>query len=140
MNNLSLKSIIRIITLISIPLGILTLMSLVNLVFPFMNGGYLPFVYSVIFFLIFVLPQIIRYCYVKNVCDSSELIYGEIVEKIRANLDLGGWVYKIRITGTNTILTTQTSFKLAVKLEVNDKVSMYYDIKNCEALIASKIG
>lgn len=139
MDNLTIKSILYKIKLITTICLIFLIIGLINIVSKVMLVGLIFIIYSVICFMIFTLPLMVRYFYVKNVCKKSQLIEGEVVEKIKASFDLGGYLYKVRIINTNTILNAQVILNSVSEINVKDMVTFCYDIGHNEALIQSKI-
>lgn len=77
----------------------------------------------------------VRYFYVKNVCKRSQLIEGEVVEKIKTSFDLGGYLYKVRINNTNTILNAQIILNSVSEINIKDMWTFCYDVGHNEALI-----
>lgn len=139
MDNLTIKSILYKIKLITTICLIFLIIGLINIVSKVMLVGLIFIIYSVICFMIFTLPLMVRYFYVKNVCKKSQLIGGEVVEKIKASFDLGGYLYKVRINNTNTILNAQVILNSVSEINVKDMVTFCYDVTHNEALIQSKI-
>lgn len=139
MDNLTIKSILYKIKLITTICLIFLIIGLINIVSKVMLVGFIFIIYSVICFMIFTLPLMVRYFYVKNVCKKSQLIEGEVVEKIKASFDLGGYLYKVRINNTNTILNAQVIINSVSEINVKDMVTFCYDVDHNEALIQSKI-
>ena len=139
MDNLTIKSILYKIKLITTICLIFLIIGLINIVSKVMLVGLIFIMYSVICFMIFTLPLMVRYFYVKNVCKKSQLIEGEVVEKTKASFDLGGYLYKVRINNTNTILNAQVILNSVSEINVKDMVTFCYDVTHNEALIQSKI-
>lgn len=139
MDNLTIKSILYKIKIITTICLIFLIIGLINIVSKVMLVGLIFIIYSVICFMIFTLPLMVRYFYVKNVCKKSQLIVGEVVEKIKASFDLGGYLYKVRINNTNTILNAQVIINSVSEINVKDMVTFCYDVGHNEALIQSKI-
>ena len=63
----------------------------------------------------------------------------QVVEKIKTSFDLGGYLYKVRINNTNTILNAQIILNSVSEINVKDMVTFCYDVGHNEALIQSKI-
>lgn len=135
MDNLTIKNILYKIKLITTICLIFLIIGLIYIVSKVMLVGLIFIIYSVICFMIFTLPLMVRYFYVKNVCKKSQLIEGKVVEKIKASFDLGGYLYKVRINNTNTILNAQVILNSVSEINVKDMGTFCYDVGHNEALI-----
>lgn len=136
--NLTLKSLLDKIILFSFVILVFVTLGIINLFHVFTENKYIIFIFSTIAFCVFCLPHIIRYNYVKKVCNSSELLSGTIIEKNSSSFVRTGTYYKIKVKGSNTIFETSIMFGLTSSLNINDEVDVCIDVLNKEAIIISK--
>ena len=61
------------------------------------------------------------------------------MKRFKTSFDLGGYLYKVRINNTNTILNAQIILNSVSEINVKDMVTFCYDVTHNEALIQSKI-
>lgn len=137
--NLTLKSLLDNIILFSFIILAFVTLGMFNLYYVFVENKYIIFIFSTIGFCVFCLPHIIRYNYVKRVCNSSELLKAIIMEKNSSSFVRTGTYYKIKVKGSNTIFETSTMFGITSSLNINDEVNVCIDSKNKEAIIINKI-
>ena len=78
---------------------------------------------------------VIRYIYVKKVCNSCEIINAVIIDKSSNSFIRNRTYYKVRVKGTNTVFDTSTKYGITSLLTINEEVTICIDEKNNEAII-----
>lgn len=137
MKNITLKSLFYDIVLVSIIIFLFIGVNLIAVICKISDIGLWGILFCVVAWCVLGLPIVIRYIYIKNVCDNCEKIDAVIIDKSSSGFVRNGTHYKVVIKGTNTLFDSSTKYGITSQLKINEEVIICIDQKNNEAIIIS---
>ncbi len=135
MKNITLKSLLFDLVLITFVCSGFIVLGIVNVFNEFIPKGCVYAILGFIAWIIFAVPIILRYLYVKRLCMNSEIIVSNIISKNSDSLMHNGYYYEVQINDTNSIFSTSTKFRVRKEFFIGDTVKICYDKKNNEVVI-----
>ena len=135
MKNITLKSLFYDILLVSTIIFLFIIFNIVAVIYKMSNIKLWGILLCVFLWCILGGPLVIRYIYVKKVCNSSEKINAVIIDKSSSSFIRNGTYYKVRVKGTNTVFETSTKYGITSLLTINEEVTICIDEKNNEVII-----